>query len=86
MNQTYCNEPHRYDSLFSSLPEDQSGQGRHRCAGCAYNKGYADGKARKTKIEIDLLELPLSQAGEVRHKSPIMAYAQGYIDGLRDSY
>ncbi len=81
-----CRENHRYDSKFSDLPIDQGGAGRHRCAGCAYDRGYADGLERRECLNIDLDSLPESQAGEVRHKSPHAAYALGYLDGVRDSY
>lgn len=36
-----CTKQHRYDPQYSNLPDDQGG--RHRCAGCAYEKGYDDG-------------------------------------------
>ncbi len=34
-----CQDTHRYNSLFSALPEDQSYPFRHKCAGCAYELG-----------------------------------------------
>ena len=77
---------HRYDPQYNDLPIDQGGAGRHRCAGCAYEKGYADGRARKEQLALDLDLLPESQAGTVRHKSPHAAYAAGYLEGVRDSY
>lgn len=81
-----CKKGHHYDSQFNDLPEDQGGFGRHRCAGCAYEKGYQDGLKREDKLDLDLDSLPESQAGTVRHKSPHAAYAQGYLDGVKDSY
>lgn len=81
-----CTKNHRFDPQHNGLPEDQGGVGRHKCAGCAYDKGYEDGLIRKEQISIDLNLLPDSQAGTVRHKSPHAAYAQGYLDGVRDSY
>ena len=86
MNNTICDKNHRHDPRFESLPDDQGGAGRHRCAGCAYEKGYADGLERKEKIDLDLDSLPKSQAGTVRHKSPHAAYALGYQRGVEDSY
>ena len=86
MNENICEDPHRYDVKFESLPEDQGGDGRHRCAGCAYDRGYAAGLNREEKLDLDLDTLPISQAGTVRHKSPHAAYAQGYYDGVQDSY
>lgn len=86
MNNTECNNDHRYDNKFNSLPHDQGGIGRHKCAGCAYEKGFQDGLLRKEQLDINLDELPFSQAGTVRHKSPHAAYAKGYYDGVSQSY
>lgn len=81
-----CQKDHRYWPTFESLPFDQGGQGRHRCAGCAYEIGFQDGLQRKESIHIDLDSLQNSQAGVVRHKSPHAAYARGYFDGVCKSY
>ena len=81
-----CNLEHRYDELFSSLPEDQGGSGRHICAGCAYEKGYNDGLLRKETLNLDLSSLNDSQAGTVIHRSPHAAFALGYQNGVRESY
>ncbi|MGC9983378.1 MAG: hypothetical protein ABSF35_07075 [Polyangia bacterium] len=81
-----CQLPHRYEQLFASLPSDQGGQGRHRCAGCAYERGLEDGLARKEEVNLDLDSLPGSQAGSVRHQSPHAAWAMGYLEGVRRSY
>lgn len=81
-----CNLPHRHDAKFATLPHDQGGAGRHRCCGCAFDRGYADGLARREQLNIDLESLPESQAGHVRHKSPHAAYANGYYQGITDSY
>ena len=35
-----CEKQHRYDPQYNNLPVDQGGAGRHRCAGCAYERGY----------------------------------------------
>lgn len=86
MNITICDNNHRYDQKFNSLPDDQGGAGRHRYAGCAYDAGYQAGLQRSENLILDLDELPESQAGTVRHKSPHAAYAQGYYDGVVDSY
>jgi len=85
MNNTACKKEHRYSPIFSALPIAQSGVGRHKCAGCAYEKGFQDGKLKKESINMDLDNLPYSQAGEVRHRSPHAAYAQGYLDGVQKS-
>ncbi|PKQ37624.1 MAG: hypothetical protein CVT59_06715 [Actinobacteria bacterium HGW-Actinobacteria-1] len=81
-----CTKKHRYDDRFVSLPDDQGGAGRHKCAGCAYDHGLEDGKRRLETLELGLDVLPESQAGTVRHKSPHAAYALGYYDGVKGSY
>ena len=81
-----CDKDHRYWTTFESLPHDQGGAGRHRCAGCAYERGYTDGLARREKLDINLDALPESQAGSVRHRSPHAGYARGYYDGVHKSY
>lgn len=48
---------------FESLPNDQGGHGRHKCAGCAYEKGFQDGFNRRESMELNLDSLPNSQAG-----------------------
>ena len=81
-----CQHNHRYWRTLEALPFDQGGDGRHRCAGCAYEKGFEAGLVRSEKLDLDLDALPLSQAGSVRHRSPHAAYARGYLDGVYKSY
>lgn len=81
-----CKKDHRFNEEFKELPHDQGGHGRHKCAGCAYDKGYEDGLQRKEKLDLDLDSIPNSQAGTVRHKSPHASYAKGYYDGVTQSY
>jgi len=80
-----CKKNHRFDSIFSQLPESQkfySKDERHKCAGCAYDQGYNDAiKGNVNEIRLD--ELDISQAGTVRHKDPIEAYKMGYNEGLK---
>ncbi len=76
----------RYWETFESLPHDQGGAGRHRCAGCACEEGFADGLARNEVTDLGLDSLPESQAGSVRHRSPRIAYARGHYDGAHASY
>lgn len=40
---TTCQAPHRYDTMFTAIPEDQSYPFRHKCAGCAYELGFQAG-------------------------------------------
>ena len=81
-----CNENHRYEERFADLPYDQGGDGRHKCSGCAYERGFDLGRVRAENITMDLDSLPESQAGNVRHKSPHAAFAKGYQDGVKESY
>ena len=82
-----CQQIHRYDPDFTHLPDDQSKfNGRHKCAGCAYDHGFALGLSKTQTLNIDYAELPDSQAGTVRHKSVQAAFAQGYLDGVLGSY
>ncbi len=81
-----CSKNHRYEEKFNSLPHDQGGDGRHKCSGCAYEKGFELGRIRAENITMDLDSLPESQAGKVRHKSPHAAFAKGYQDGVEESY
>lgn len=75
-----CKKDHRYDELFLSLPDSQStGDGRHKCAACAYEMGIDDGKKGNPRKNIgELNSLPDSQAGTVRHKSAKDTYDLGY--------
>ncbi|MUK78966.1 hypothetical protein GNP84_18975 [Aliivibrio fischeri] len=83
-----CNNQHRYYPEFESLPDDQSlsADGRHKCAGCAYEQGHQLGLVRATSLSMNFEILPDSQAGAVRHKSVQAAFAEGYKDGVRQSY
>lgn len=83
---TICKEEHRHYIEFDNLPIDQGGVGRHKCCGCAYERGYALGLDREEILNIDIDSLPGSQAGTVRHKSPHAAFAMGYRDGVSRSY
>ncbi|MFT4271381.1 MAG: hypothetical protein QM578_10245 [Pantoea sp.] len=83
---TICYSRHRYNPRFNALPDDQGGEGRHKCCGCAYEQGFQAGLARSNQAWVDLESLPFSQAGTVRHKSPQAAFAEGYRDGVRASY
>lgn len=80
-----CDKEHRYNTMFENLPDDQGGNGRHKCAGCAYEKGRQDALS-KNVLTVDLNYLPESQAGTIRHKSPIAAYAQGLLDAIYGRY
>jgi hypothetical protein len=75
-----CKLPHRHDPFFELLPEDQGEPARHRCAGCAYEAGYLQGK--EGKIRNFLPEsIPFSQAGYVRHRAAEEAFELGYLAG-----
>lgn len=83
---TYCQNEHRQFEGFAELPKDQGGHGRHRCAGCAFERGRELGRRREEVLNLDLDTLPKSQAGTVRHRSPHAAFALGYLRGVEESY
>ena len=68
------------------MPFDQSGEARHKCCGCGYEKGYEKGLLKEQHLNIDFTILPFSQAGKGRHKSANAALALGYYDGIVNSY
>lgn len=51
---TICYKQHRYSHKFISLPDDQGGEGRHKCCGCAYEQGYNEGLTRSGQPWVDL--------------------------------
>ena len=75
-----CQENHRYNPALESLSDDQSGSGRHKCAGCAYELGIKDG-LNQNPIRNNFDDLPESQAGTGRHKDVTEAYLAGYREG-----
>ena len=84
-----CKKDHsEIQDIMGKLPVDQGGWGRHKCAACAYKRGYDDGLKHRTQIDFDeiMKDLDKSQAQAQRHKSPHAAYALGYADGVSDSY
>jgi len=72
-----CDMVHRYWPILEELPESQGGSGRHKCAGCAYERGYSDAQARRGR-HLTASSLPDSQAGTARHKDVQAAYDLGY--------
>ena len=84
-----CKKDHSVlQEIMKTLPIDQGGWGRHKCAACAYEKGYEDGVNHVEQINLTVImqNLEQSQAGAQRHKSPQAAYIRGYYDGLFASY
>lgn len=84
-----CKKDHsNIQSVMATLPYDQGGRGRHKCAACAYEKGYELGLQMAEEFSIaDVLEqLDESQAQQQRHKSPHAAFALGYFKGVEDAY
>lgn len=69
---------------MTTLPTDQGGIGRHKCAACACEAGFDAGYNLNGTLSIDnvLADLEESQAGAQRHKSPHAAYALGYFHGV----
>lgn len=77
---TICDKNHRYNPMFSVLPDSQASNGRHKCTACAYELGLMN-KAAGIPRSLDesvLDGLPDSQAGEVRHKDAFSAYNMAY--------
>ena len=84
-----CKKDHSaIQNIMSTLPVDQGGKGRHKCAACAYEQGYRDGMALREQIDLGAIldNLEESQAKEQRHKSPHAAYVRGYLDGVQEYY
>lgn len=84
-NITNCKKDHKFtDNIVKKLSIDQSLPGRHKCASCAYERGYEDGKQNLPKLSIEILskELSFSQAKQRRHRSVSEAYELGYQNGL----
>ena len=84
-----CQKNHsNIQSIMANLPYDQGGRGRHKCAACAYEKGYELGLQMTEDFSIaDVLDqLEESQAQQQRHKSPHAAFALGYHNGVKDAY
>lgn len=80
-----CSKNHsNLETIMLSLPTDQGGVGRHKCAACAYEAGYKAGYNLDGTLSIDnvLMNLEESQAGAQRHKSPHAAFALGYYNGV----
>lgn len=80
-----CKKEHsKIQKIMDTLPVDQGGVGRHKCAACAYELGYTNGRNKVMVLDIDkvLQLLEDSQAGAQRHKSAHAAYVLGYYNGL----
>lgn len=81
---TVCEKNHRYAEIFKELSPDQGDDGRHKCAGCAYELGFTDGlNNRLANYQGQVASLLDSQAGTVRHKDPEEAYNLGYKEGQK---
>ncbi|MGI9256435.1 MAG: hypothetical protein ACR2PY_05820 [Salinispira sp.] len=77
-----CNKDHsNIAHILEDIKQDQGGNTRHQCAGCAYEMGFEHGQKNMLSDEY---QLPKSQRGIQRHKSPVDAFARGIQDG-RDS-
>jgi len=74
-----CTKTHNEDG-FERLPDSQAGEQRHKCCGCAYEKGLTDGYAGRPN-QPNLNTLDESQAGGGRHKDAKEAYILGYNKG-----
>ena len=79
-----CKKSHRHDSMFDVLSANQGNVGRHKCCGCAYDKGMWHALIGVPRAVDDsvLGDLPESQAVHVRHKDAFEAYNMGYDHGM----
>ena len=69
-----CKKDHsQIQRIMATLPTDQGGVGRHKCAACAYEAGFDAGYNLNGALSIDnvLENLEESQAKAQRHKSPM---------------
>lgn len=83
MTNEICKSLHRDNSKFLTLSDDQGGQGRHKCPGCAYEQGFNDAKNGVAANPNPSLWL-ISQAKSGRHKDPMAAYRLGFFDGKKN--
>lgn len=84
-----CSKIHsNIQTIMARLPLDQGGRGRHKCAACAYERGFELGKRLEEHFDIghEIDNLDDSQAQNQRHKSPHAAFAKGYYDGVFEAY
>lgn len=80
-----CKKDHsKIDSIIKDLKINQGGFGRHKCAGCAYEKGVENGNnlILNFNLESYILSLDENQKGVHRHKDPVEAYTLGFLHGL----
>lgn len=79
-----CEKNHNAtDIIVKDLPINQGGDGRHKCASCAYEKGFENGKNHISQFDILLFinNLPESQKGLRRHRDVFEAYELGFYHG-----
>ena len=82
------------DAVLDVLHDSQAGRQRHKCAVCAYERGYQIGRSGRPlpggneECQMHLLapdammnELPESQGTKGRHKCCVCAYHEGYARG-----
>lgn len=77
-----CRLSHRYSAMFQDLKDSQAADGRHKCAACAFEKGFHDGVNGSYNYTSIVELLPYSQAGSVRHKDPYEACKLGFQCGV----
>lgn len=83
-----CSKNHdNITDIIIELSQSQSGAGRHKCAGCAYEEGFRLGLEGKTKEPFNkVAELILfNQSGVFRHKNVREAYDIGFKKGKEKS-
>ena len=83
-----CNRTHVYDELFEALPPAKKHYSRilDQCAGCAYDKGYADGLAA---LPHNLVVQAFDTVAPGKYppdkiKDPIHVYDMGFAVGNKE--
>lgn len=80
-----CTRDHRFQGVVQQLPDDRIPRGAQRCAGCAYEIGFAAGLERRALVSVDLAAIPICESSP-RQQSPHMAWALGYLHGVMRAY
>ncbi len=83
-----CNRVHIYDEITADLPPSSQHYTSTlvQCAGCAYHKGYLDGKqGKKRSLDIQSLDtVPPDKYPPGKTKDPIHAYDMGFEFGEKE--
>lgn len=53
----------KLDEMMKILPENQSGAGRHKCAYCAWERGFDEGYRHGLRVAADALQTLAEEQG-----------------------